>query len=284
MRGRGEEATDRRFQDPTDLSNFSSETSSSYEIAVPQPSNCRNNTLLPKRVVVYNKKRCNNIALYKYDNTAIVSETGSAVCPAAELFVLRLTLGFIRFMIVSSIVNQVPLDRGYRVPQVCRQVHAKASNSSRFSRCKIFKQGAIMASSDFKEDWVAYSEYNKVLRAWFVAFGFGVPATFLFNKDLVTYISPPKGQPHIFVVFLSGAGAQVLMAFINKIINWCAYYKEKTFPEKMPISFSQKVASCFSKASNWFLIDAVFDLITISCFTYSIVKLLLLITATPRNM
>ena len=94
-----------------------------------------------------------------------------------------------------------------------------------------------MAEEDINENWTAYSEYNKVLRAWVVAFGIGVPATFLINSDLVKYISHETGNPRIFYIFLLGACAQVVMAFINKTINWCTYYKKKNFPNSSPKGF-----------------------------------------------
>lgn len=126
--------------------------------------------------------------------------------------------------------------------------------------------------------WSAYQEYNKVLRAWFVAFGFGVPATFLLNNDLVKYISLPNGEPHIFVVFLIGAGTQVFMALLNKSINWCMYYKKRKFPKGKPKNIWEGLANGFSKASNWYLIDVVADVVTFACFAYAIVRLFVLVT------
>lgn len=139
-----------------------------------------------------------------------------------------------------------------------------------------------MDKNNFSEDWSAYTEYNKVLRAWFVAFGIGVPATFLINDELTVYISPGIGKPHLFFVFLIGAAAQVLMAFLNKMINWCSYYKKRRFPDVCPTGCGQKCADILSRASDWYLIDVVFDLITIGCFAYAIVNLFFLIIATGK--
>ena len=121
-------------------------------------------------------------------------------------------------------------------------------------------------------NWEAYSSYNNLLRTWFVAFGIGVPATFLINDGLVKYISPGTGNPTIFKLFLFGAGAQVLMASINKVINWCEYYKLDEFKDN-PVGFWQGSADIISRASNWFLIDIVFDLITMICFSIAIWEL-----------
>jgi len=127
-------------------------------------------------------------------------------------------------------------------------------------------------------EWPAYNSYNNTLRAWFVAFGVGVPATFLINEDLVKYISPETGNPDIVVLFFIGVGAQVLMAFLNKTINWCDYYKDETF-KCNPTGFWQNTANIISKASNWYLIDFCFDLITIGFFTYAICELFIIVTA-----
>ncbi|HSQ77716.1 MAG TPA: hypothetical protein VLN91_02385 [Nitrospirota bacterium] len=134
------------------------------------------------------------------------------------------------------------------------------------------------------EDWNAYADYNKILRAWFVAFGVGAPAAFLVNKDLVRFLSVQKGDPSIFILFLIGAASQILMAFINKIINWCAYYKMDTFPDRKPRNFWEHAADIFSKASDWFLIDVVSDLITMICFCYAMKKLVYVIIATPLSL
>jgi hypothetical protein len=132
------------------------------------------------------------------------------------------------------------------------------------------------------EDWNAYSSYNSTLRAWFVAFGVGVPATFLVNQELIQYISPKNGNPYIVIYFLIGAGAQVLMAFFNKTINWCNYYKDTTF-KNSPTGFWQRSADKIAKASDWYVIDFFFDLVTIVFFSYALWRLFSLIINFPSN-
>jgi hypothetical protein len=132
------------------------------------------------------------------------------------------------------------------------------------------------------KDWDAYSSYNNTLRAWFVAFGVGVPATFLVNQELIKYISPTNGDPSIVIYFLIGAGAQVLMAFLNKTINWCNYYKDTKF-NNSPTGFWQCSADFFAKASNWYVIDFFFDIVTIGFFSYALWELFNLILNFPLN-
>ncbi len=121
-------------------------------------------------------------------------------------------------------------------------------------------------------DWNAYYNYNNTLRAWFVAFGIGAPATFLINEDLIKYITPETGNVSIVEFFVFGAAAQVLMAFINKTINWCHYYKLSTF-ENNPVGLWQMIPNHISKIHNWYIIDFTFDLITMFCFSVAIVLL-----------
>ena len=118
------------------------------------------------------------------------------------------------------------------------------------------------------ESWSGYSSYNNLLRTWFVAFGIGAPATFLINNGLVKYISPTTGDPGIIKLFLWGAAAQILMSFINKVINWCSYYNSTTYKDN-PITCGDKLSYKISQAENWFLIDVFFDLITMFCFFQS---------------
>lgn len=127
------------------------------------------------------------------------------------------------------------------------------------------------------EAWNAYGSYNNLLRAWFVAFGIGVPATFLVNPNLAQHITLPEGDPKIFTAFLVGAGAQVFMAFINKVINWCQYYTDSQVTGDST-GFWVWLPGKLSLAKNWFVIDFLFDAITIYFFSQGIIKLFLRIT------
>src|SRR5947207_1210929 len=56
---------------------------------------------------------------------------------------------------------------------------ARTTDSSDMQR----SVSAMKAVPDGKEEFVAYTDYNKVLRSWFVAFGVGGPALFLINDQ-----------------------------------------------------------------------------------------------------
>ena len=70
------------------------------------------------------------------------------------------------------------------------------------------------------EEFAAYLEYNRILRAWFVAFGIGGPALFLINRPIGERLAENGQLQAVAAMFLIGAGSQVLGAMLNKIGNW----------------------------------------------------------------
>jgi hypothetical protein len=78
-------------------------------------------------------------------------------------------------------------------------------------------------SHDGSNEFAAYTEYNKVLRAWFVAFGVGGPALFLINDEIGTRLAKTGQLGSVAKLFLIGTGSQIAGAFINKVSNWYVY-------------------------------------------------------------
>ena len=118
-----------------------------------------------------------------------------------------------------------------------------------------------------KEDNLSlYNEYNKTLRAWLVGFGFGVPALFIVNDAAQKKLLEAPDAKIIVWLFLAGATAQVLMAFVNKIVSWCAYYKHEKGDDH--VNGLVKWAAGFENA---FAIDVLLDLISLVTFGWSIV-------------
>ena len=111
------------------------------------------------------------------------------------------------------------------------------------------------------EEFSAYLEYNRVLRAWFVAFGVGGPALFLINPQVGARLVE-KGQLRaVAAMFLVGTGSQVLGAVLNKISNWYVYRGSNDVTYQVKWQF---------KFFNWFVhqfwIDVLLDLSTITLF------------------
>ena len=70
-----------------------------------------------------------------------------------------------------------------------------------------------------------YSDYNRVLRNWLVAFGAGVPATILINDKLLNKFVVSGDLGNYFVaLFFIGIMLQVCLALINKYMNWINHY------------------------------------------------------------
>lgn len=114
-----------------------------------------------------------------------------------------------------------------------------------------------------EENLSLYQEYNKNLRTWLVGFGFGVPALFIVNQAAQQKLLSAPNSQCIIWLFLLGAASQIFMAFLNKIISWCAYHKHS----------HKKVNYCvklFASLENLFIIDVLLDLLSLVAFTLSI--------------
>lgn len=85
------------------------------------------------------------------------------------------------------------------------------------------KKTVSSQEEDATDSLKSYLEYNKILRAWFVAFGVGGPALFLVNDKVADKFAKLGSLKILAALFLIGATAQVLGAFLNKIANWYVY-------------------------------------------------------------
>src|SRR5205814_118849 len=107
-------------------------------------------------------------------------------------------------------------------------------------------------ADDGSDSYATYLEYNRVLRTWFVAFGVGGPAIFLVNDRLAARLVAAQHLRLVVVLFLIGAGAQVVGALTNKVANWYVY---------SAIIDDEDVASLKYKVAEWlagqFWIDIV---------------------------
>lgn len=109
----------------------------------------------------------------------------------------------------------------------------------------------------------AYAEYNKILRTWFVAFGVGGPALFLVNDKLADALVKAGQLRLVVVLFLAGATAQIVGAFLNKVANWYMYQS----------MVSEDADGIFHTVSEWFVDqfwpDMLLDVGTIAAFGYA---------------
>jgi hypothetical protein len=109
-----------------------------------------------------------------------------------------------------------------------------------------------------------YLEYNRVLRTWFVGFGIGGPALFLANSNVAQRLVAEGQLRLVVILFLTGAGAQVFGALLNKVANWYVYLSEID---------DDRSRSRFYGVAEWlaeqFWIDMLLDVVTIGVFGYA---------------
>jgi hypothetical protein len=129
------------------------------------------------------------------------------------------------------------------------------------------------------EEFEAYLEYNKVLRAWFVAFGVGGPALFLIYQPVGARLSENGQLQAVAAMFLIGAGSQVLGAMLNKIGNWYVYRGSFDAAYRGTRRFS-----FFHWLVQQFWLDIVLDLTTIVLFGWATWRMLTVFgTSTPGS-
>jgi hypothetical protein len=131
------------------------------------------------------------------------------------------------------------------------------------------KKRSRPTSSDEKPDdgsdsFSTYFEYNRVLRTWFVAFGVGGPALFLVNETIAQRLAAEGQLRLVVILFLIGAGAQVLGALLNKVANWYVYWS--IVDDDTPSAPKHAWADWLARQ---FWIDVVLDVVTIAVFGWA---------------
>lgn len=111
-----------------------------------------------------------------------------------------------------------------------------------------------------------YSEYNRILRSWFVAFGVGAPVLFLINNEVRDQIIVSGEMRTVVLLFLTGASVQVIITFINKVINWYLHHgNNNEFRKTKRYQWSETI-------SNWFWLDISADIATFFVFGIAVWK------------
>lgn len=116
-----------------------------------------------------------------------------------------------------------------------------------------------------------YSEYNKTLRSWFVAFGIAVPAIFITSKEAKEFLLKSPNIYFIIQLFLAGVFFQIFISFLNKYISWSAYHREDC--TLMHNDDCRPVYKYFASHENKIWIDLALDILTLFCFALAIVEL-----------
>ena len=123
--------------------------------------------------------------------------------------------------------------------------------------------------ADKEDNLKLYEEYNKTLRTWLVGFGFGVPALFIVNEAAQKKLTASPNAEYIVWLFLAGAGVQIFIALLNKIVSWCAYHKHNVGEDKCG-----SIVRKFAALENAFFIDVITDILSLVLFGWSIILII----------
>ena len=88
------------------------------------------------------------------------------------------------------------------------------------------RQVVSKPSDDAESLYRAYEEYAKTLRTWFVGFGVGGPVLLLTNDAVRGKFGSSPYALLIGTAFLGAVASQVMLAFVNKTVNWANYHAE----------------------------------------------------------
>jgi hypothetical protein len=127
----------------------------------------------------------------------------------------------------------------------------------------------------------AFSEYEKTLRTWFIAYGIGGPVLFLTQPYLRAKLVADHNARCIAVFFLLGILCQVIESILYKAITWYPYYR---IIENISSAEGNK---WYYKVSDYvhkhYWIDFVFDILTFAVFAYATYLVLPIIELVWQN-
>ena len=115
-------------------------------------------------------------------------------------------------------------------------------------------QNQKSTSQEVESRYQLYSDYNKLMRTWLVAYGIGGPVLFATNDHLNSALIRSQHSTVIAILFLIGVGLQVLNAFINKWCGWHIYTGEYTPKYQKTCTYK-----FWSAINNWHWLDFTFD-------------------------
>lgn len=120
--------------------------------------------------------------------------------------------------------------------------------------------------SHFKEP---YRDFAKLLRAWLVAYGIGVPLLFASQDELAKPVAASGYGKQIILLFLAGVAIQTVAAFTYKTAMWYLYCGELT-----PKICSGKRYKLADWVSMQYWLELVFDISATALFVIGTWRLL----------
>jgi hypothetical protein len=122
------------------------------------------------------------------------------------------------------------------------------------------KPKKLNSDSGFYEPYI---QYARTLRAWFVAYGIGVPVLLVSQEYIARAIIKAGNGKVIAWLFLGGVAVQVLAAFLYKYAMNYLYCDE--ISDELEGSWRLRIAEWLSDAV-W--LEMLFDVLSIALFVY----------------
>jgi hypothetical protein len=124
-------------------------------------------------------------------------------------------------------------------------------------------------------NWSNYSDYNKTVRAWFVALGIGGPVAMIAHPDLLHMLQRERVATCVVTAFFIAVACQILIAVINKTVSLQLAWADDDDVDKHkpPNAPSYRTTIAFrlaDKVSDWWYLDVGADLISIVMFSYAL--------------
>lgn len=112
-----------------------------------------------------------------------------------------------------------------------------------------------------------YEEYAKTLRTWLVAYGIGAPVLLMTNEKIWDVVKKSGEARWVGGCYLIAVGIQIVLAALNKSVNWAMYFGEANVEFK-----NEPVYRLADWLSRMYLLDLVVDLLSICLFAWATVK------------
>jgi hypothetical protein len=123
-----------------------------------------------------------------------------------------------------------------------------------------------IADSEFYEP---YAYFSKTVRAWFIAFGVGVPVLFLSNREVWSALRTAAALRSVIELFLVGVGIQVLLGLLYRSAMWYLYVGQLGNLQKT--TYRYRVADWVSD-QHW--PEVLADLATLALFVIATLRML----------
>ena len=119
-----------------------------------------------------------------------------------------------------------------------------------------------------------YSDYNRELRTWFVAFGVGVPGALILGRDGSSTITDAPETSLVVGLLLMGTCLQIFVALLNKYVAWCNDLRShiKSAPKQKRKKLNPVIRE-IAKLTRSIWIDAVIDGLTAIFFVFALILL-----------